>query len=515
MNRLEARIRDYLAQNIQLLEYGLTCVSKEYELKNALGSGGFVDILARDRFGHLVAIEIKRSDQTARSAIHELTKYVALLRADQGVGRDQMRAMLVSSEWSELAVPFSDYLKICEVPTEGLVITADESGAVTSVTPFTAVEAALPLVISRSQDVILFSKAEERDGSIGKVAAAATRAGLSDFALLSVDYLGSSEQVIFPYATYLVFSSPFQTMSAEDIKATKRKMVWDDDLGEPDQNFLVAFREKLGAFGEDGEIGTPEKLAGMVLGGWKIVVSHRSGRYATNRMLLTDDQLVKDAAKVEGGAQYYITRTVSPKYFPSWRKLKEDVDLVLLGDDEWRAILSRILSDIGRRRHAATVSIHIYQPARIVFGLTKLFRFGDETYLPSLQVVVADADEIAVYWGALGWNGQPVMISGEQWLTEVFGSPSEFFIKQHFGLVYEQEVEARCKVGIESFVLEVRDPGGKNEQASWLNIRKGRLIRHPVNSRTTRSMREFASHNPEFGSSLVDMASRLSIGWTS
>lgn len=513
MNRLEARIRDYLALHIQLLEDGLTFVSKEYELSNRLGSNGFVDLLARDRFGHLVVIEIKRSDQAARSAIHEITKYVALLRADQGLGRDQIRAMLLSTEWNELAVPFSEYLKVCEVPTEGLVITAEESGVVTSVAPFTTVNTSQPLVISRYQDIILFAEAQQRDQNVDRVAKAATRSGLSDFALLKVDHVGGDERIIFPHGIYLVFSSPFQTMSAEDIKTAKRKIVRDEGLDEPDESFLVKFREKLGPLGDDGEIGTPEKLAGMILGGWNVVVIHRAGRYTANKALVSDDQLIRDATKMEGGAQYYITRTVSPKYAPSWRKLRSDIDLVLLGDDRWMSILPRILSEIGTQHRTATVSLHIYQPARIVFGLAKLFGSDDKSYLPSLQMVVAGTDEVVIYWGALGWNGHLVGISGEQWLTEAFGSPWEFVTKQHLGLVHDQEVEARRKLGIESFILEVRDPGGRNEKASLLSVHKGRLVRDPADSWAIRSMAEFASQNRHFGLSLLSVVAQFSSDW--
>ncbi len=128
MNRLEARIRDYLASHLELLEPGLTLVQKEYELKSTFGAGGFIDILARDRLGHLVVIEIKRSDQAARSAIHELTKYVALLASGQGVRYDQMRAVLLSTDWHELAVPFSEYLGLCKVPTEGFCCASRQLG---------------------------------------------------------------------------------------------------------------------------------------------------------------------------------------------------------------------------------------------------------------------------------------------------------------------------------------------------------------------------------------------------
>ena len=85
MPPLESEIRDALAGDLGDLEDGLELIEKEYKLPNPIGGKGFVDILARDRFGLLVVIEIKRSNTTARQAIHEIFKYTALLRTNHGL----------------------------------------------------------------------------------------------------------------------------------------------------------------------------------------------------------------------------------------------------------------------------------------------------------------------------------------------------------------------------------------------------------------------------------------------
>jgi RecB family endonuclease NucS len=68
INRLEDKIRDYLADHLDFLEKGLKLVDKEYVLPSPIGAGGRIDIVARDLFGHVVIIEIKRCDKTARQA---------------------------------------------------------------------------------------------------------------------------------------------------------------------------------------------------------------------------------------------------------------------------------------------------------------------------------------------------------------------------------------------------------------------------------------------------------------
>jgi RecB family endonuclease NucS len=102
----EVDIRDALAARPELLEPGITTVGKNYHLSNSEGARGFIDVLAGDRHGMFVVIEIKRSDSTAREAIHEVFKCCELLRAQRGLRSDQVRGAIPSSTWRELLVPF-------------------------------------------------------------------------------------------------------------------------------------------------------------------------------------------------------------------------------------------------------------------------------------------------------------------------------------------------------------------------------------------------------------------------
>jgi RecB family endonuclease NucS len=102
----EAAIRDEIAARPGLVEVGLTTIAKNYHLPNSDGTRGFIDVLARDRHSLFVVIEVKRSDSTAREAIHEVLKYCELLRAQRGLRSDQVRAIIASSKWRELLVRF-------------------------------------------------------------------------------------------------------------------------------------------------------------------------------------------------------------------------------------------------------------------------------------------------------------------------------------------------------------------------------------------------------------------------
>jgi RecB family endonuclease NucS len=88
----ENLIRDKLSTRLDLIEPDLSLISVDYALPNSVGTRGFIDILARDRHGVLVVIELKRSD-TAREALHEVMKYTEILQRERGIENSNIRAV--------------------------------------------------------------------------------------------------------------------------------------------------------------------------------------------------------------------------------------------------------------------------------------------------------------------------------------------------------------------------------------------------------------------------------------
>lgn len=513
MNRLENKIRDFLALNIEILGKNLTIVDKEFPLKNPDGAGGSIDLLAKDQFGHFVIIELKRSDQAARAALHELAKYTALLRSQMGLRRDQLRVMLVSTEWHELAVPFSEYLEVCVVPTEGVQIAVDPQGVVLSTAPFKPIDISEPLSLSRMQDIVLFESEADRNCALAKFVSSAAQALLSDFSVFNLDYSGGNKQVIYPYGLYLVFSSPLEGLDGSDAATLKGEIDWDDDLEELDENFLVEFRRCLGPLGDESGIGYPEKLAKIESDGWRVTVVHRAGRYAGNTALVPDDALILEAKKTEGGAAFYYARVASPKFGPGWGKVKTDIKLVLLGDAKWTRIVLALLDEIEKKHPSATVSISVYNLANIVFGLVKYFRFGDQSYLPTLQLVVEDIGETNIYFGGLAWTGQLTRMSGSEWIRECFESEDNYMLRQHFGETFEVDDMAKRKLGLQSFVVEVRGAGAVAEEAFIVDWKSKSLCRSKMSNAKFRSLSDFHRENQGFGQSLVVWAGTVATGW--
>jgi len=152
----ETEIRDYLADHLGLIESGLTLIAKEHPLANPIGAGGSIDILARDALGLFVVIEIKKSDKTARETLHELHKYVGLLKLQYGLPSHNLRCLVVSTHWHELLLPFSEFCNAVDFHCEGYIL--DLSSGITHMQFHrqTLLPSASEVTLCRYHDIYLF-----------------------------------------------------------------------------------------------------------------------------------------------------------------------------------------------------------------------------------------------------------------------------------------------------------------------------------------------------------------------
>jgi hypothetical protein len=178
----EASIRDFLAKNLYLIENqtGLKLIQKEFPLGNVSGAGGRIDILAKDQFDIFVVIEIKKSNKTAREALHELHKYTSLFRTIQGVSADRIRCILISTHWHELLVPFSNFVRIFDYPVDGYQLLLNKAGIPTKANPIEIVPESEEIFPFPLHHIFLFSEAESRDIAIKSLQQALSSLGANN-----------------------------------------------------------------------------------------------------------------------------------------------------------------------------------------------------------------------------------------------------------------------------------------------------------------------------------------------
>lgn len=132
MNNHEAIIRDNLAENLGILNPEYELISKEHYIPKGITTKSFIDILAKDRDNNYIIIEVKRSNQAERQAIHEIYKYVEAIKDKYKANASEIKAVIVSTSWEELLVPFSAFANESDITVEGFYLDIDHEFKVLS-----------------------------------------------------------------------------------------------------------------------------------------------------------------------------------------------------------------------------------------------------------------------------------------------------------------------------------------------------------------------------------------------
>lgn len=510
MNQHESRIRDYLSENLQIIEEGMLLVKKEFHIQNNLGAGGFIDILAKDSLGHFTIIEIKRSNEAARAALHELTKYSILLTSSLGIKIHNIRAILVSTEWHELSTPFSEYLRTTNISTIGLVISANQDGKINKVSQFIPQEEVEPLKIERAHQVHLFENKEDREKALNPLSIAAQKASILDFAILTTDYSGGNSTVIHPYGAYFVFSSPVNYQNSKRLKEFIKtsKIPW-EDLDDPAENFLC----RLGDFTKFNyssfEIGYPEKLSAMAADGWKVNVAVRQGKYSSNTAVISNDALIREAMQIEGGASHYFYGSSSPKHKLNWDEFKKNIKHVSLGCSAWSSTLKKILKR-AEKDAQTTISVKLFNPGDIVIAIIKAFGANDFRYFPEFQLIENSKDDSHLYLGMLAWNGKIIERQDISFL-KIAGGLEGYFLSRQFGAHYDYYDILCNSLNLESIVIKISNPSSPSEKIEIL--REGKKSAESESEKSPpRTLNEFVQNHPEFRASLINSVRGIADG---
>lgn len=502
-NRFEDKIRDYLADNLETVEKGLVLVKKEYEIPSPHGAGGRIDIVARDVFSNVVIIEIKRSDQSARQALNEIHKYTALFKIQQGLDESRVRLLVISTEWHELLLPFSEFAATTHYSVQGILITALPTGIVTGLSQVPLVKKIGALEISRAQAGYLYHASATRDKHEADIVAAVKSVGIEDFVVFHCDYSGKNNAVVFPYSLYLCFSSPLPCLTATKQEEIKKRIRWDNDLDEPDENFLVAINESMSHNWDDFEIGYPEKFV-SICQEWSVSVSVRSGRLDPKQSVLSDKEVLELAQAIKGGNCFYIATISSPRFSAAWSNLRQELDLVLRGNKAWEKIVPLYLNEIEINSPSATVSVSVYNPANLLFSLYYAFRDEDISRCPQLQIVVEDShsETVRVLLGFLSWTGRNVSSSPADIINRVYKHADRWLIASNFGEthVYDDKVIGlhNLEVNAVEWVFVNKEEHGPIQ----LIIKNRTIARNPFDAVRHKPLLEFITMQKPYLSSL-------------
>lgn len=378
----EAGIRDFLINNLDIIEPDLKLVKKEFTLKNEFGAGGRIDILAKDKFGMFVIIEIKKSDKTATQAIHELEKYIALFKTQHGRAANKCRCILLSTEWHELLVPFSEFSRVVDYQVDGYQLILDEEGIPVRKKTIELTPEGEEKFIFPIHNIFLYQIIKHRNIARKKLENILKQLDITNYYVMSINYEGDSQNIKHTFALYLVIYI-FRTLEKEKIK--KNLNIFDDDNYEFDEeDALLEITNRLTYFIDILEVGTAEKLQGMISKGWDIKTIYKGNQ--SDNIFVTDEEIIKEIISFESGNSVIYTSVATPRIQPLWQSTIENIKHFLYGNDCWEIGTNWFLQKVESINREATISCNIYYGYDILFALYN-YLCRDVNLLPTLEIV--------------------------------------------------------------------------------------------------------------------------------
>jgi hypothetical protein len=437
---LEPELRELVASHLPLLEPGLTLVATEYPLPNAAGTRGRIDILARDRLGHFVVVEIKRSNSAAREAVHEIYKYVELLRAERGLRPADLRCMLVSTEWTELMRPFSAFVRSFEYDCRGFSPEFDQDGHLRCFTSVTPLPEPLIRGFTGEQLGYLFSYAPARDAAFDAIAAALAEVGCYDHVGICLNHL-NPKAVAFPYLLYMALGAIDERDPATSVLAE-----WENDPYSPWQlesrALYYASERTRGQIGvEELEYSNAERFGDLVKdgSGWSVSDIRRAGAFFDQRDLVSDKEITEQLHGRQTSNAVSYERRASPSIHPSWDEFRAEVRRFLKSAPLWRDGLDWWL-DNAEREVVQEVVVWIFCPHDLPLALKqgaergetlrRIPALGAASYLAPDGGTPGDGTEHRLLFGELQWDGTTSPSSFEAF-TKTYGEATYWALFPH------------------------------------------------------------------------------------
>lgn len=440
----EAALRDFLAEHLEMMEPGLTLVKAEFHLANPNGASGFLDIFARAPDGQLVIVEIKRTNSAAREAIQELYKYAALLREKYLLKETEYRLILLSVEWHELLVPYSEF-----APTAPYEIWAGE---------IVRGPDGLPLEIKRVEPIALaahrklavrhflwgFVDDASASAAVPRLAAHIQRTGLTDFVLVQSrptspglegrsflyfaqrelrldEYLALIEAHLDEeaYAEFLAENAGYSEL--EDQVAEAADMVWLMPQGAPG-------RHQIGS--DTAEIANPEKGARVFADGAQNDIRvHRFGRL--DDPMVSDETILAEIRGDGGESDFRLRFTARTNSAPLMRALTSRIENIFFYNEAWQGTVLQLIRYAERKSGSATIELIAYSPEDILRTIASS-AFGFPGYVPTFRFDIIHDGETERFIGLPEWDGTKPDFA--KVIAQHFdGDDFSYFLACHFG----------------------------------------------------------------------------------
>jgi hypothetical protein len=492
----EHHIRDYLIENIKLLSPKLNFVDKEFQIEPIDGSRGFIDILA-EAAGKYVIVEIKRSDQSARSTTNEISKYVEGLKRKLSLNNDDIQVIVVSTHWRELTVPYAYMAQRLGIPCDGYLIEWND-GAVVKSTKVEVPKLVGMRLFSPIHSMYMYHNYSNLEKGIKSVEEAFSTLSIEDYVtIILCAPPGYNERVAeanramaaalgqppslfdgldehYEYSLYIVFLR-------KDVETYRKILSRDQEILEyvdseateditEDKAFLLyedSIRNmKPYPYADWIEVAYAAKFTNQVIGeeGWIVEEIKRYGTLESN-ILLSDESIIDEISGNQGVAKGRVQSHASIDNHASLTRLESEVCRCLSNDNiTWREQLLYVIRSFRSSREISgcEVILSLLSPNNFLLSLFNQIRDLGNSYLPHFQIDVVDQYDASkqIYVGRIVWSGTAPNL--DELISDHFeGNIFRLVESMGWGGFLSNDVDIMKDLGLSyaTFLIQADEPG--------------------------------------------------------
>ncbi len=436
----ESAIRDYLSSNIEVINSDFEFLNKEKYIKNEICTKSFIDIFAiNHKTQRYVIIEIKRSNEAAREAIHEINKYFVAVKNHMGLSSDELELVVASTEWEELIVPFSAFVNNSQISITGYMLSIDNDKIKsTEIAP-------IPDVLDRffgiAHSVHYYLSEDSLKKGITSHENFFNNHGITSFVLIILKAPANYLEML-KYSTsksYEDLGLPVDSKLDEWVEANNFKyMIYSANLLKSKEKYLSYFKTTteevyqeyiseilesketsdldkiedlnthlisgVGPFPESDyfEIGNSAKFLKFKEMGWEIDIIKRYGTLKENN-LLSDDTIENEISGSTGTTGEIYSTTIRLQDKSNLDKELKRIKICLQDNPVWYNDIIEIISTLKDKK-VGHVKCDIFNPMNIIYTLYLVYKNKDFGYIPSYILSYEDNEITKFYIGYIGTN---------------------------------------------------------------------------------------------------------------
>jgi hypothetical protein len=374
-----------------------------------------IDLLARDRHGMWVVIELKRGRGPDRQALHEVAKYAELLSRERSLPSREIRTVIVSIDWDELLVPVSNVARDWLHDLRGYRLIIDDAGIPIGAERVSLSPAPFEHRLTPIHFIYFYHSPSDRENGWRQVVQYAAETGCKDLVGVDLCYVGPSGEVIAPLALYIGFGCIEPVWIPGDSVAVSDD---DDEYDDSENPYGPDYRQEYRAlcnvtrhvFAQTSETGRPDLFANLRQDpNWEIGLLRGVGAYARDG-LRGDEDILLELAGQRGETQILFSGSASTEVTSKLNSLREAARKALGGNEPWTILCDHWCERITGRPEERDVQLSIFNPADLIHTLM-LAQAGrlNDAEPRMLGIATSRDDESAVVLeGGLYWNGHEV-----------------------------------------------------------------------------------------------------------